>query len=61
MSEQGEDDMKEERSAGKVGGLWAEVRVQPVNVFMEKWGLSTRPNQGPVGSFTGAERQLWMP
>lgn len=41
------------RSTGKVGGIQAEVRVKAVNVFMEKWGLSTRPNQGPAGNFMG--------
>lgn len=44
----------------KVGGPEAQVRVKAVNIFMEKRGPSTRPNQGLVGSFMEAGRQLWM-
>lgn len=46
------------RSMEKVGGPQAEVRVKAVNSFMEKRG--TWANQGLVGSFMGAERQLWV-
>lgn len=52
MSEEGRK-LEGKRSTGKVGGIQAQVRVKAVNVFMEKWGLSTRPNQGLVGNFMG--------
>lgn len=42
-----------------MGGLLAGVRVKAVNVFMEKWGLTIWPNQGPVANFMVEGRQLW--